>query len=225
MPEPTINLQKDLELWVDFDTTYYDGQRNRVQDRSGHGRHPAASGGPTFGQQGPNSFEAVSFDGVDDKFSYRSPTSFDFSVSTIFCLFKANNSDRGDGPLGVNQRFVEIDHANRAFVTYNDSSNTSIKYPDCGSVVGGNGTQNEWIYFILRRDLPNGLIQTLTEDGELFDERTAAGTQATNDRIVLGEGFDNLKGEIAFFAFWERFLSSAEIQAVSRLTGPRRSQL
>jgi len=222
MPEPTINLQKDLELWVDFDTTYYDGQRNRVQDRSGHGRHPAASGGPTFGQQGPNSFEAVSFDGVDDFFNTNTRLGAD--EQSVFAIVKPAAAD-----LDGNQHEILDGSGNSGYTlgfnnkrigwALEDGTNSTVG-------VGRSVSSGKWYSVAGIWDLKR---IKLFVNGVMSDKKPlTTHNQGTVDTII---GSNNVRsgsfinGEIATVARWHRVLSDAEIQALNNLTGPRRSQL
>lgn len=221
MPEPAIDLTRGLELWVDLAPRYWDAQRNQIMDKSGYGRHPEASGGPTVGVEGPDDFEAVSFDGTDDEFNFAGHQLFTQN-HTFFAIVKVDDKNVGDvqriveSAVGVDTRLSEY------------QGNWRLGLVDSGS--------NETAATIsAEADVWTRLVGTY--DGtniRLFDGTTTAiATWSSSMRDRSGDnnsiGYDGtndgryLQGDIAVVGAWSRVLTWAEVQHLSRVTAPRRA--
>jgi hypothetical protein len=218
MTQQSISILKDCELWCDFDSQYVDAQRGIVRDRSGHGRHPVAKGGPTFGQNGPDSFEAVSLDGVDDEFVTEN---ISVQEQTDISLVKIDGNQ-----FGEITNWITTDGG--GYVRWNDNvqrfqvrlvNNSSSDTFQVNSQSGKNLGQ---FYLVgLRWD---GSELQLIIDGEVEDS-----IPLTDHDETIGEpyviGNSKLNGTIVFTGRWSRALSTAEIDYLNRLTAPRRSNV
>jgi hypothetical protein len=230
MPEPTIDLQRDCELFVDFDTDYFDSQRDKILDRSGNGRHPVASGGPTLGANGPDNFEAVSFDGSDDLFN--SPGGFENAYEsmldnggfTITLQMKITQSSVSSFPrlLQYGQATggpgrVETNGAKGLVLFVVDTTGANV------SVGVGDATEFTTYTFVHR---PNKSIDSF-KAGELqdsvdFPNDVSAFAGAGQATPLRG---DKVSYDMSNLVFHSRPLSDAEIEYLNRLTEPRRAQL
>lgn len=221
-----INLQKDLEVWYDFDSRYWDAQRDLIQDRSGYGRHAEASGGPTIGVEGPNDFEAASFDGSDDGFNVGDKLN-ESNNQTNFALVKVDNHDDNynvannfDGSFGEGFWIrIEDDGVVRWSLKDGDNSNIYNLSPEMDF------TQWRTIIGMFRESTSYLII-----DGELVGTETADDSNLKKGESNVHIGIepndsDPLDGSIATFARWYRPLSWAEIQYLNNLTAPRRAML
>jgi hypothetical protein len=201
---------RDCELWCDFDSQYVDAQRGIVRDRSGHGRHPVASGGPTFGQNGPDSFEAVSLDTTDDFFSVPQTVGEMKSEKTVFAVhdFSGSIIDSDEGTQGFSLR------SNELVVRLSDGSIIQAELSkEPSSIVG-------------RFD--NGdILVTDGKDTTTNSTSTSIGTGQTDTTIGVNNNlrFGNSGGKLSVLAVWSRALSDAEIDYLNRLTAPRRSNV
>jgi hypothetical protein len=231
MTQQSISILKDCELWCDFDSQYVDEQRGIVRDRSGHGRHPVAEGGPTFGANGPDSFEAASLDGADDGFVSTDDFAFISSDSefTYNCLIKQTKTGVGVQNIGALNGAADADirfqkkrnelkfsyrNDNDGFdspvtLSTNNTANefqlASFRVKNGEIVVNSNGTKSS-----LSISLPSNFTRS---DKEEFDTGGSAGST------------DAFGGSIVFSILHSRFLSDAEIDYLNRLTAPRRSNV
>jgi hypothetical protein len=221
MPNPTIDLQRDCELFVDFDSDYFDSQRNKILDRSGNGRHPEAQGGPTLGANGPDGFEAVSFDGSDDRFSLDNSTLAGTESSGYTISFSINITQDVSGfpdiitAAQAGQPRIETTPGEELQMFVADTTGGA---QNSGRIsFSGFGTFSA----VMR---PEGFISLTLNGGE---------TVETND---FGEDIEPVTGisdlnqdtvsmEMSFFILHSRALNDAEIDYLNRLTEPRRAQL
>jgi hypothetical protein len=223
MPNPTIDLQRDCELWCDFDTDYFDSQRNKILDRSGNGRNPEASGGPTLGANGPDNFEAASFDGSDDFFSLDTPLAISGSHS-FFLLIGGNASEKV-----ISNRPAESE----GFRVQASTSSQKVTF----SFFDSGGNVKEVDFNDYQSDSPAGIygeFNSSESEIRLIVNNVNAGTTSavgqtlgTRDFTIgaTGSKIANLDGKISTVARWSRTLSDAEITYLNRLTKPRRAQL
>jgi hypothetical protein len=224
MPNPTIDLQRDCELFVDFDSDYFDSQRNKILDRSGNGRHPEASGGPTLGGNGPDNFEAASFDGSDDFFD--SNTTANANEQTVMALVSldAKNAQRSPIIAGDEGTF-----STGFGLRQDDSDNISYFIFDGGGsfieIATPDYNVNEFVFAV---GVFDGSEIRLIIDGDVKDsEPVTSYRQASRSTKIGTNGTTSsfLSGDIAFTARWSRVLNDAEIEYLNRLTEPRRAQL
>ncbi len=220
MTQQTINLYDGLEALYYMDPTYFDGTANEIKDKSGHGRHAQASGGPTIGVNGPDSFEATSFDGSDDKFDVGEPLDSSEALC-IFCVAKPNSvngvtriADTDDG-AGFALRFDngEIDF----FVRDASGGGPNVEFNDVNT-----GT----FYSIVA--VWTGQKIQLIINGDLKGETSVSTRSTATSNLTIGAATDNsefVNGDIATYAQWHRSLSDAELEYLNRLTAPRRAQL
>jgi hypothetical protein len=229
MVQPDIDLQRDCELWCDFDIDYFDSQRNKIRDRSGNGRNPAASGGPTLGANGPDSFEAASFDGSDD--SFETPTiSHDVSELTVHTIVTPEVESKSSGIIYA--ATSEFDFSLR----YRDNNEFRA---DVTANIPGGGTDFQSINFSaspresirITHIFDNG-IQKMFVNGELVGQNNLAGPtiapKNSSARIfIIGSNGSGkvFTGSITMVAEWSRVLNASEIEYLNRLTEPRRAQL
>lgn len=217
-----IDLSRDLELMYEFDSNYFDSQRNVIQDQSGYGRHAVASGGPTVGVEGPNDFEVASFDGTDDIFDPNYGLNVGNSF-TFFAFYKNLQSEVanifGDNSFkngGV--ALFDAGGGSRLELAAQDDSGTRVQQGLSQEIV------NEWTPVVAGVD--NGTLFVLT-DSLKFSTETSLGSFTSNTTFKIGRrvGGNYHRGSIAKFGHWSRRLSNAEIQYLFGLTAPRRSQL
>jgi hypothetical protein len=236
MTEPTIQLQKGLEAWYEFDTRSFDSQRNSIADKSGYGRHAGASGGPTVGVNGPDGFEATSFDGSDDQFKVSSATFPTEDVVTVTALFKSDGnwsspSNRGAVNLGNPKNLSGNSGSTGATLAVNYEGTVIFVGEDDFKITAPHDMNNFiWV---------SGIADSTTDelfiwvDGKLItydDSQTFSSMRLGNRSFGIGDipSFsDNrtLSGEIALAIVNSRRLSTAEIKHVHSLTGPRRANL
>jgi hypothetical protein len=220
MTQQSISILKDCELWCDFDSQYVDAQRGIVRDRSGHGRHPVAEGGPTFGVNGPDSFEAVSLDGSDDLFVVDDSINVD-NGETLFVIVKPDVLP--DGELQPILSNININNGSR-LTFFQDKVEYTVPQAS-GNASKNFVNTNEYITVCGRFD---GSTATLFVDGEQADsvDCPAILDSSTKTRIATNVSRDKfLTGNITFAVKWSRALSVAEIDYLNRLTAPRRSNV
>jgi len=228
MPEPTINLQKALELWVDFGTQYWDDQRNQIQDHSGYGRHATASGGPTIGVDGPDDFEATSFDGSDDNFDVGDPVAVSGpqTVATLVRYRSRGNQywlGNDDGSSGWRIWVNAFD--GRASVSFWDGNGDSVVLP----TTGVRTPTDRFVWHILHWD--GETLSFIWGDdargGTFVENSTSVSTHTVGaDAMQIGDSAgSHLDGDCAIVGRWSRALSWSEMQYLNRLTAPRRANL
>jgi len=219
---PTIDLQRGLEVWYDLSSKYFDSQNNRMQDKSGYGRHAEASGGLTVGVEGPDSFEATSFDGSDDVFG----TGDSLAVSGAQTVFAIAKMDVLDGGRHI---IVGNDDGTNGYALRTKSNNDLNFYirGSTNSVVSWSGVEtNVWYRILAYHD---GMTTFLVVDGDLkTTDDTLSGQNTGDDNTQIGNYPRNdhdFQGDIAAVARWSRALSWSEIQYLTDFTGPRRGTL
>jgi hypothetical protein len=223
MPNPTIDLQRDCELFVDFDTDYFDSQRNKIVDRSGNGRNPEASGGATLGANGPDNFEAASFDGSDDFFDVDDRLNADQN-QTVVALFKpvsnGNNEYILNALSGSNGYRFGLENGNFGMIIKDDTG-VSVSALVNNSVLNPN--QFQFGASIVDDDS----IRTVIGRDTVADTTISGYSPATISASIGSDGGngDFFGGAISFVARWSRALNDAEIEYLNRLTEPRRAQL
>jgi hypothetical protein len=227
MPNPTIDLQRDCELFVDFDTDYFDSQRDKILDRSGNGRHPEASGGPALGANGPDNFEAASFDGSDDFFETVKPPVGD--EITVFSIVRSQDGASSNNTLNVGSSKLSqfpwsfeviSDRVEFAVSDGTDNLNVSISANASG------------YRFAVGRAKSNDFI-SVSDKGANKSVRNINIPIAQNPKTLTigarsdfkGGGSQFQQADIASVAYWSRVLSDAEVEYLFRLTEPRRAQL
>jgi len=230
MTQQTINLYDGLEALYYMDPTYFDGTAGEIKDKSGHGRHAEASGGPTVGVNGPDSFEGARLDGTDDYFK---PTGFPDGVLksnefTVFAL--ATRAEQNNGGYLVNQmrgngfRLLYDNSTSQFSFSFYDGNRdfTAIKAPISESF----GTHT----FIAEHSASD--VFRLTIDDKI--RATLSGVGYTpplggNESLYIGADHKGanafMTGDIHAVGLWSRALSDAEREYLNRLTAPRRSQL
>jgi len=217
----TINLRKGLEAEYYLDSRYYDSGAGEMSDLSGNGRHATASGGPTVGVEGPDDFEATSFDGSDDYFSLSSPIEID-DTQTLFAKVKPANTNvvisNGNPSSGEGLFLLRTIAGPQFEMLVRDANGDSVTaklpfdYGEWYTVVAlYDGSQISLRVGQSVKNMPIDSIKTPTTD---------------NFTIASYPGGNNyLDGDIAHAGYWSRDLSDAEIQQLNRLTAPRRAML
>jgi len=230
MTQQTINLYDGLEALYYFDEDYFDGTANEIKDKSGHGRHAEASGGPTVGVEGPDSFAGARLDGTDDYFR---PTGFADGVlkSNEFAAFAlVTRAEQGDDEYLLNQmrgegfrlRYRESSDDFRFGVRDGNGDFDDIEV-DISKTFGTHT-------FIAEHSASD--VYRLTIDDETVGTESGVGyTPPTggNEDLHIGADHDGtnsfMTGDIHAVGLWSRALSDAERDYLNRLTAPRRSQL
>ena len=220
MTQQTINLYDGLEALYYMDSTYYDDTADEIKDKSGHGRHAQASGGPTIGVEGPDSFEATSFDGSDDQFDAGAPigTTGD---ETLFALAKADGLDGAPAITG------NTDGNNGTALFFDVSEDLRYTVAASNSTTAKFGGIQEDTWYALTGVVDSGNTR-LYVNGSLEATGSYSGKLAGDDNFLIGNypRFDSrFNGDIAVVGRWFRALSDAEIEYLNRLTAPRRAQL
>jgi hypothetical protein len=224
MTQQSIDIMKDCELWCDFDTTFVDEQRGIVRDRSGHGRHPVAIGGPTFGANGPDSFEAVSLDGDDDHFFKGNAIEYSGSDFTMAVLADITNNSNQETVLEVGRVgfAIEVSVKNNLLGFMQNSNGDN-------SIAAGNpqSTSNLIVLRFFERK-QNGTLE-IHQQGQRTGVITGTGSRnAQKFDVNIGRiHFDSrhYSGDISFAGMWDRAISDTEIDYLNRLTAPRRSNV
>jgi hypothetical protein len=221
MTTPKIDLERDCELFVDFDTDFFDSQRDKILDRSGNGRHPEAKGGPTLGADGPDDFEAALFDGSDDLFTLSQPLEFSGGM-TNFAVVRSSedtgtvaSNNRGGSGSGfrIDAGGGEVEYLHEQDDPAGGTTSQSVTAQFKNSVVG-------------RFD--GSKIACITD---LDSEVASVDDRSSNDRsnLSIGALFGGTSqfydGKIASFARWSRALNDDEVAYLNRLTEPRRARL
>jgi hypothetical protein len=238
MPRPTIDLQRDCELWCDFDTDYFDSQRNKILDRSGNGRHPVAEGGPTLGVNGPDNFEAASFDGNDDKFVLEDNGTFGITDKvSLLITIKVPKAPFGAG--AANKGLIGKGNGGQLFgsstegiyLGINRFDNT-LQLVSAGSL--GRTTHviegDKFVTVVCVVNATNG-VQSISVGGENVSKSVGGIDSLSTDKgaaignIKSSAGNREVAADIAQAGIWSRVLSDAEIEYLNRLTEPRRAQL
>lgn len=215
-----LDLQDGLEAWFSFDTFDTDSQRNRLLDRSGHGRHGDLSGGVTTAVESPIG-EAFSFDGSDDE---AAATSVDVTDRTIAALLKVDTS-----AIGGTGREIFGDSNNGGWFVKPDSNVFAL--PETGGnnyLFDGNGYGNfaddTW-HFVVTTTESNGAARYIV-DGEVLELAPNQGSLDIEVPLRIGRGANGFSAfDIAFFGAWSRVLSDAERDHIRRLTNRRVSRL
>lgn len=224
MPDPTIDLQRGLEVQYDFSTRYWDNQKNHIRDKSGYGRHAVASGGPSIGVSGPGEFEAASLDGGDDHFQL---TNALFTHGEPFTVYGLTAPDDISGTLfGMHENtswHLKYEAPNdRWRLTWRDGSQ---EY----STMGVSAVPGEFQPVFVQWDGTENLrLFRGTEDSDDAVEPNNLEDDGDNNHIGNYETSSGLEsswfaGDIASFGVWSRELSHSERAFLSSVTGPRRS--
>jgi len=224
MTQRTINLYDGLEALYYMDPTYFDGTAGEIKDKSGHGRHAQASGGPTVGVEGPDSFEATSFDGTDDYFDSVTISSDYWDEITIATLFKMNEAKSIDTAIfGLRYTARIVNNSNGEYeARVRDSNGDNVGTDMDDTIV------NDYLLGILRYD---GETVKTNLNGKTNVNSAPTGFENSKDRLIrvggpnLGSSSGNLNGNIVFSGIWNREITDAEIEHLNRLTAPRRAQL
>lgn len=212
MTQRTINLYDGLEALYYFDSTYYDGTKGEIKDKSGHGNHGDVNGSVTIGLEGPNSFESGDFAGGTVSIT-------DVSVNppyTVSMLIRDDVTDGGAYPIvSANDGGTDVSIAinNGGYLWYNSGDyNAPIETVDTYALVT----------FRAIDSTTQNIVLDNFKQVDIYDD-----TNIDSDFNLIGAGTfsNNYDGEIAFMGFWDRAISDAEISYLNRLTAPRRSQL
>jgi len=224
MSEPTIDLQRGLEVWYDFDIDYFNGQRNKVEDKSGHGRSGDVNGGPTVGVPGPAGYQATSFDGSDDYVSTQQQILED-NPYTMAILVNADSSTTNNTLMAQHRegnsgtRIRGGSDGQWAFIHYTDSGDVSV-------ISAGPRAVSQWDLLTLTWD---GSEVRFAVNGDVTEIREAASYNPRLQPLWVG-GNDSanirpISADVAFAAAWTRSLSDTEIHYLAALSAPRRVQL
>jgi hypothetical protein len=225
MSEQTINLGKDLELWYEFSSRYFDSQRNRVQDHSGYNRNAIPSGGPGIGLSGFRSFETAEFDGTDDKFGtgYVNETTNTSSPQfTVFGYVRPFTTigDRA-GIIGAGE------FGNSWSMVYDGTNNTvemAIRSDNTGDTAIAQVNEGfDWFPAVAIVDVDEVRCYT---PGKVDTVSYNHGTGFVSNETEVGapngvfSNFQPFDGRIASAGMWTRVLNDAEIEYMLRRTAP-----
>jgi hypothetical protein len=228
MTQRTINLYDGLEALYYFDSDYFDGTTGELKDKSGHGRHATANGGPTVGVNGPNDFKAASFDGTDDFFG----SSFGFGTHhqefTVAVLVQYRELSNSAGIFNIDDDGTWLNYR-EAF----DDWEWSVRDED-GTFKAGNANINVAPYENTWEVLTGGFDPIDSSSGEFFlkshttqnqnREELNRTLQQYSNSVQINQDRD-YDGSIAFAALWTRVLTDAEREYIGNLTAPLRAQL
>jgi hypothetical protein len=218
MTQRTINLYDGLEALYYFDSDYFDGPTGEIKDKSGHGRHATANGGPTVGVNGPNDFEAANFsgDGSGDSFVGEPVPSDSYTLFILFRQESVNDDDRRNyignkvSNGGATLYYRGASNKLEGLHTESDGSNQRV--------AGFPIDANEWYYAYLVYD---GTKSKLIVNGIVQDIRQVTYSSSQSNLIIGKE----MGGDIAIAGKWSRALSKSERDELDDLTAPRRAQL
>lgn len=228
MTEETINLQKGLQSWYDFDPDYFDNQTNKLQDKSGYGRKAEAQGGVTVGGgDAPESFDSSALDGTDDGFTVNELTSeaTDGFAAVAFLRDEGTQNDYLSASPFNSPGF--------SMGTENASNTVTLRLQDdAGTNVVADGdvvSQGEW--HLIGADYDGSKGRTFL-DGEFsgvtdFSSLGTISEMGSQASIGYRDATDSqyVNGEIAFAATWNRSLTDAEWAYLNEMTAPKRSKL
>lgn len=215
---PAINLQQGLEALYTFDSIDTDGQRNRLLDRSGHGRHGDLQGGVTTGVSSPVG-EAYSFDGSDDVVTAGSTTIDETGTFSVGVFFKAPSDGKGD-LVGLGNRnqggwFLRSDTVNsKIFLETTTVQNGGFQSAETTAV------GERWQAVTAVYDGGQFSVRNHTENAT-GTEGIGDITSASVDLLVgkaNGSSSEIYEGEIAHVALWGRPISGTEREHYSRMT-------
>jgi hypothetical protein len=223
MSNPTIDLSKDLEAFYDFDTRYWDPQRNELKDQSGYARHTEAVGGPSIGVQSVDDWEAAAMDGIDDRFDC--PTSLGVSGAQTLLMYIQN------GPQGwPRELFDNIGTNDGTKVIQDDPGDLFVRIYD------GAGTQQE---FQASAGIPDetGLVGFIYDGSEVSVVRNstvdtvgslASNSPGTGNATIIGNdsgGNDAGEYNLIWFFRASRAINEAEFKYLTKSTSLRRAML
>ena len=229
MTQRTINLYDGLEALYYFDSDYFDGTTGEIEDKSGHERHATAQGGPTVGVNGPNDFEAASFDGNDDKFvpSGRLRPSNNGESFCVFLISRANDTGSPEVPVGT------VNNNNKGFDIKHDmvDNSMSANVADTNNVFHGEEISvdpTQYVAHALNIDGTSGYTYTVNGESKRQEFTSGEVYNIGPRELQIGirttsNGYFN--GDIALAAVWSRALSHSEIERLNDLTAPLRAQL
>jgi hypothetical protein len=212
---------RDCELWVDFDTDYVDSQRSTVKDRSGYGRHPVASGAPSFGANGPDSFQAVSGDGNDDILTtgeVENPIEKGQNDEATLAVLASVNA------LQDRQTIFSFRSLGFGIETRSGFINFRL-FDGNGNFVSDNITESTEEFKLYTIKFDSGTVIGRDSDGNVAKQVTDVKRSSGSYKILGRTGNDFLNGRIAFSAAWSRALADVEIDYLNQLTAARRAQL
>ncbi len=215
----TINLRDGLEALYYFGEQDFNPQRNQLQDHSGYGRHATAQGGPTVGVNGPNDFEAASFDGADDIFTLSNTLETATTPRTTFILAKysTNNTNTFQNWFGVSGG----GGSNPWFFKRGRGENLTYYFQN-----GSGSDATVTIPFPVDTWMPIVGIWNTEQLRLLSPYDTSTTSVSTHDTgISSGANTTYIKGnsepiQFASIARWFRTLSDAEVEQLFRLTAP-----
>jgi len=225
MPNRTINLYDGLEALYYFDSDYFNNGSDEISDQSGYGRHAEAKGGPTVGVEGPDDFEATSFDGSDDYFDIDSVANDEpLSEVTATALVKQQTTNND------NEEYVSVGGFDFTLFK-NSSERVAFKIWDTANTSFAAVTQVPANKYHVLAGVHDGDSIRVFRDGDLQAVESTDGNDIRNSGNeaaigALASGSNNyINADIAFVGVWYRALSGAEIEHLSHLTAPRRAQL
>lgn len=227
----SINLNKGLEALYYFDEQNFDNQTNQLQDYSGYGRHAVARGGPTVGVNGPDDFEAASFDGIDDYFSNNSVRAGqkEMTLTMLIKFDRANKQSPFSSDINIAPGIV-LNTANGDLFGLRVWNNDGGRYD---AEVEFFDRFNEYFLLTHRFGAKPSQFDTFFDDqlkpevstGDIGDNELRVPFNELNIGAQNQQTSNPLSGEVAFTALWRRALSYAEIEQLNRMTAPRRAQL
>lgn len=236
MPEPAINLQRNLIGWYEFATDYYNEETRRVTDHSGYGRSARANGGLTVGNDAPDGFESAALDATDDYFT---APQFNWNRGTedgvtALTLVYPDPDDTAWGPSSKSRRDVYND-GTVVHDVKNGSGVSAFIIDDTGSgysVGDVNDNQfdidnEEWNWTGLRH---TGSELQLLEELEVKDSLDTGNItiQTPSNQMHIGAEpgpDDEFGGRIAVSAFWSRSLTDVELRYLFDITATPRATL
>jgi hypothetical protein len=234
MTQRTINLYDDLELLYYLDSDYVDFGSNTISDRSGHQRDGDISGGLQFNDSGVRSFRSAEYDGSDDSIVVADAGPLE-NFPEQFTILQVASPDR---------QGVVVNQASD-FNGYH----TFARPANDGGVVHGINSVNDDPGFASDESTaaaigPIGIIEVDQTPNNSYTQTIYKGSErvavkSTESELRTSAGFNAIgaganqdrhneqsyDGGLAVVAIWQRLLTDAEKDALSRLTATRQQSL
>lgn len=218
-----MNLQRGLVgHWTmsNEDTT-----GTTLYDQSAYDTHGSLNNGVTSGVSGPGSFDAYSFDGVDDH--VRIPEPPERSGDTVFSISGWINPDGGTGWFvnpngsGADNRIDYNGTDNNINIGYVESANTNGRSQ---STSVGSVPINEWTHFVIIMNETNDRVAGYINGSNEFDVTDTAGMASWNQHWHFGNrsvGSLYFPGDLSQIRLYNRSITEEEINELYQMRTQR----